>query len=154
MRRQLEPRISRMGTDPKRKGELSTDGSDGADSGATDRTGPQFHPCSSEPCVVGKSRSRRWVDQGSHGWARIRSERVIRRCRGWGGEAMRSDVSVRHLNEEHAHGTADPVPRRCITLSSSPSSVTARTGDWKWVQVHSAMPRSGPFDSQRFWAQR
>ncbi len=54
----------------------------------------------------------------------------------------------------HAPGAADPVHRRCVTHSRAPSSVTARTEDWKSGQVHDAIPRSRPFDSQHFWARR
>ena len=46
---------------------------------------------------------------------------------------------------------ADPVRCRCVTHSRAPSSVTARTEDWKSGQVHDAIPRSGAVDSQRFW---
>ena len=49
------------------------------------------------------------------------------------------------------HEAADPVRCRCVTHSRAPSSVTARTEDWKSGQVHDAIPRSGAVDSQRFW---
>ena len=47
-----------------------------------------------------------------------------------------------------------PPPRRCVTSSRAPSSVTAGTEEWKSGQAHDAMPRSEPVDSQRFWARQ
>jgi hypothetical protein len=58
---------------------------------------------------------------------------------------------------ETPHSTAPspiPPPRRCVTSSRAPSSVTAGTEEWKSGQANDAMPRSEPVDSQLFWARR